>query len=147
MKKRLMVLAAVMTLTVMASARVAQAQQSLVVNIPFDFVAGNQMLPAGQYAVKLSGPQHSLILIDRKYSLASSFLNTNAVAANEIPTESKLVFNRYDHRYFLSQIWTAGDSSGRQLQKSAREKEVAQIAQVETKDQVILVAELPRTTP
>jgi hypothetical protein len=140
-------MAGVVALAVMSSTRVAQAQEIMKVNIPFDFVAGNQLLPAGEYAVKLSGPQHSLLLIDRKYSLASSFLNTNAVAANEIQTESKLVFNRYGHRYFLSQIWTAGNSSGRQLQKSAREKEVAQIAQVLTKDQVILVAELPRTTP
>jgi hypothetical protein len=147
MKKRLMVLAAVMTLTVMASARVAQAQQSLVINIPFDFVAGNQLLPAGEYAVKLSGPQHSLILIDRKYSLASSFMNTNAVAANEIPAESKLVFNRYGHRYFLSQIWTVGNSNGRQLQKSAREKEIAQFAKLENQGQVTLVAGLLQTTP
>ncbi len=147
MRTRALVMAGVVALAVMSSTRVAQAQEIMKVNIPFDFVAGNQLLPAGEYAVKLSGPQHSLLLIDRKYSLASSFLNTNAVAANEIQTESKLVFNRYGHRYFLSQIWTAGNSSGRQLQKSAREKEVAQIAQVLTKDQVILVAELPRTTP
>ena len=147
MKKQTMVLAAVMAFTGMASTRVAQAQEPLVVNIPFDFVAGNQLLPAGEYSVKVSGTQHTLILIDRKYSLTSPFLNTNAVAASGIQTESKLVFNRYGHRYFLSQIWRAGDSQGRQLQKSAREKEIAQFAKLENRDQVILVAGLPRTTP
>jgi hypothetical protein len=147
MRKRLMVLAAVMTLTVMASARVAQAQQSLVVNIPFDFVAGNQVLPAGQYSVNVSGTTHTLVLIGRKYSIKSPFLRTNAVAANEIQSASKLIFNCYGDRYFLSQVWKAGESTGRQLLKSAREKETAQSAKIETEDQVTLVAELPTTNP
>ncbi|MGC2529299.1 MAG: hypothetical protein WA639_16235 [Candidatus Acidiferrum sp.] len=147
MKKRTLILAAVVALTVMASARAVQAQEAFVVNIPFDFVAGNQLLPAGEYSVKISGTQHTLLLIDRKYSLASPFLNTNAVDASEIQSQSKLVFNRYGHRYFLSLIWGAGDFQGRQLQKSAREKEIALTAKVENQDQVILVAGLPRTTP
>jgi len=33
-------------------------------------------------------------------------------AANEMQTESKLVFNRYDNQYFLSQVWTVGSIRG-----------------------------------
>jgi hypothetical protein len=99
-------------------------------------------LPAGEYSIKVAAPERTLLLIDRKDAAASSFLNTEAVVTTETQTESKLVFNRYGDRYFLSQVWTEGNSRGRQLLKSAREKEMAQI---ETQGQVTLVAGLPRT--
>jgi hypothetical protein len=145
MKTRALVMAGMMALTAMASTRVAQAQELLVVNIPFDFVAGNMTLPAGEYSIKVAAPERTLLLIDRKHAVASGFMNTHAVAKTEIQTESKVIFNRYGDRYFLSQVWAAGSSSGRQLLKSAREKEMAQIAKSETHGQVTLVAELPRT--
>jgi Tfp pilus assembly protein PilW len=145
MKTRALVMAGMMALTAMASTRVAQAQELLVVNIPFDFVAGNMTLPAGEYSIKVSAPERTLLLIERKDAAASTFLNTNSVATTEIQTESKLIFNRYGDRYFLSQVWTEGNSRGRQLLKSAREKEMAQIAKIETQGQVTLVAGLPRT--
>jgi hypothetical protein len=129
----------------MASTQVAQAQELLVVNIPFDFVAGNVTLPAGEYSIKVSAPERVLLLMDRKNPASSAFMNTNTVVMTEIQTESKLIFNRYGDRYFLSQVWAAGSSRGRQLMKSAREKEMAQIAKMETQGQITLVAGLPRT--
>ena len=39
---------------------------------------------------------------------------------------TKLVFHRYGDRYFLAQIWVAGNNSGSELPKSPREVEVAQ---------------------
>jgi hypothetical protein len=134
-----------MALTAMAFTRVAQAQESMVVNIPFDFVAGNTQMPAGEYSVKTTGPTNVLLLISRDDSAASAFINTNPAVASEPKTESKLIFNRYGDRYFLSQVWTAGNASGRQLLKSAREKEMAQIAKLETQGQVTLVARLAPT--
>jgi hypothetical protein len=142
MKTRALVMAGVMALTAMATTRVAQAQETVVVNIPFDFEAGKTTLPAGEYSVKVSNPTHSLILISRKDSTASAFINTNAVVSVNMQTESKLVFNRYGDRYFLSQVWSEGNSEGRQLLKTAREKEIALAANIQTEGQVTLVAEL-----
>jgi hypothetical protein len=145
MKTRALVMAGMMALTAMATTRVAQAQEALVVNVPFDFVAGNQNLPAGEYSVKVSQTDARIVLIERKDATAAMFIGTNAVVANTIQSESKLVFNRYGDRYFLSQVWNEGNSRGRQLMKTAREKEIAQTAKIETEGQVTLVAELPRT--
>jgi hypothetical protein len=117
----------------------------MTVNVPFDFVAGNTQLHAGEYTVKVSAPTHSMILVSREDSTASAFINTNAAVSSTPQAESKLIFNRYGNRYFLSQVWSAGNSQGRQLVKSAREKEIALTAKMETEGQVILVAELPRT--
>jgi len=140
MKTRALVMAGMMVLTAMAFTRVAQAQELLAVNIPFDFVAGNTQLPAGEYTVRVSAPTHTIILISRKDSATSAFLVTNAAVSAEPQSESKLIFNRYGERYFLSQVWTEGNSQGRQLLKSAREKEMSQIAKNETRGQVTLVA-------
>jgi len=145
MKTRALVMAGVMALTAMAFTRVAQAQELLAVNIPFDFVAGDTQLPAGEYTVRVSAPTHTIILISRKDSAASAFLVTNPAVSAEPQSESKLVFNRYGERYFLSQVWTEGNSQGRQLLKSGREKEMSQIAKNETQGQVTLVAGLSRT--
>jgi hypothetical protein len=138
-------MAGMMALTAMLGTRVAQAQEPLVVNIPFDFVAGNTPMPAGEYSVKTTGPTNTLIVIARNDSAASAFINTNAAVASEPKTESKLIFNRYGDRYFLSQVWTAGNARGRQLVKSIREKEMAQTAKLENQGQVTLVASLART--
>ncbi len=39
----------------------------------------------------------------------------NAVQANRISVDGKLVFNRYGEFYFLSQVWTPGEEIGRKL--------------------------------
>jgi hypothetical protein len=49
---------------------------------------------------------------------------TIPVDAERGKSEPVLVFHKYGNNYFLSEIW-AGDSRGRQLFKSAREKELA----------------------
>jgi hypothetical protein len=146
MRMRALVMASVMALTAMASTRVAQAQDPLVVRIPFDFVADGKTLPAGEYSIKTSGPERTLLLIDRQNASASIFAGTNAIIASEPKSESKLVFNRYGDRYFLSQVWTAGNSCGRLLLMSDREKEVAQTAKFETQGHVTLVAGLLHNT-
>ena len=145
MKTRALVMAGMIAMAVVASTRVAQAQEAMRVNIPFDFVAGNTNLPAGEYLVETLGATHTLLLIDRTDPSASAFINTNAAGSAEPQSESKMIFNRYGDRYFLSQVWTAGYSTGRQLLKSAREKEMAHVAKNDTQGQVTLVAELLRT--
>jgi hypothetical protein len=145
MKTRALVMAGTMALVMFATTRVAEAQNQMTVNVPFDFVAGNTQLHAGEYTVKVSAPTHSMILVSREDSTASAFINTNAAVSSTPQAQSKLIFNRYGNRYFLSQVWSAGNSQGRQLVKSAREKEIALTAKMETEGQVILVAELPRT--
>jgi hypothetical protein len=37
-------------------------------------------------------------------------------------TKGKFVFHRYQDQYFLAEIWATGESQGRQLIKSSREK-------------------------
>jgi hypothetical protein len=105
---------------VSASARTAQ---SLVVNIPFNFTVAGKSLPAGQYIVERSTQSSADGLSLRNVdSGAGAFVLTSTVQSNWRQDASRLVFTRYNEQYFLSQYWTVGESSGRALIKSERER-------------------------
>ena len=108
------------------------------VNIPFDFVANQKVMPKGEYEVKSVGSSNSGALsVRRADKTAEVMLMSHSCTAKQTPEQSKVVFHRYGDRYFLSQVWAGNDSNGRELAKSRRELE---IARSETADSVSLVA-------
>ena len=147
MKKQSFLMAGVLVLSSMAATQIARAQEAMVVDIPFAFTAGNATLPAGEYRVQKMDRNSAVLLIHCWDARASALVITNAAQAKEPQTESKLVFNRYGNRYFLSQVWTSGSIRGRQLPISPREKEMPQLARNETKTEITLVARLSPAKP
>jgi hypothetical protein len=147
MKKQSFLMAGVLMLSSMAATQVARAQDAMVVDIPFAFTAGNATLPAGEYRVQKLDRNSAVLLVHCWDARASALVITNAAQAKETQTESKLVFNRYGNRYFLSQVWNAGSIRGRQLPISPREKEMPQLARNETKTEITLVARLSPARP
>jgi hypothetical protein len=147
MKKRALVTATLFVFSIIVAAQAAQAQEPMLANIPFAFVAGNVTLPAGEYRVEKLDGNSAVLLIHCSDPTASVMVMTHAAEAKKLQTQSILVFNRYDNRYFLSQVWKAGSIRGRQLSKSPREKELARVASIETKAEVTLVARLTPTNP
>ncbi len=126
MTKKALAIASVVVLSMAVASVSARAQASfpLAANIPFDFVVGKQTLPAGEYRIEQPS-SNSVLLIRSTDGHTSTIVMTMAALANDWQSESKLVFNRYGDQYFLSQIWTAGNKSGRELYKSPRETELA----------------------
>jgi len=147
MKKRLFVIAALLMFASIAATQVVLANEPMLVNIPFAFVAGNATLPAGEYRVEKLDGNSAVVLIRSSDANAAAVVLSNAAQAKETPTQSKLIFKRYDNRYFLSQVWTAGSIRGRELMKSRAEKEIAQSARFETKGEVTLLARLSPARP
>ncbi len=147
MKKRAFVTVTLFVLSIIVAAQVVQADQLMLVNIPFSFVAGNVTLPAGEYRVQKLDRNSGVLLINRSNPGAAVMVVTHAAQAKELQRESKLVFNQYGNRYFLSQVWSAGSIRGRQLLKSPQEKEISQIARIETKTEFTLVARLIPARP
>lgn len=140
MKKRILAMASLLAVCSFAATQVARAQEPMVVNIPFAFTAGDASLPAGEYRVEKIDGSGAVMLLHCTDPTASAFVMTNGTQGREQQKKSKLVFNRYKNHYFLSQIWHAGYSNGKELRKTAREKEIAQTASLETQSQVVLVA-------
>ena len=140
MKNRTLVMASMLVLCSFAATQVARAQEPLEVNIPFAFVAGDTTLPAGEYRVQKLDGNSAVMLIRCTEPRSAIMVVTNATRTGKQQEQSKLVFHKYGEHYFLSQVWNAGFSSGRELLKTQREKEIALSAKLETHNQIILVA-------
>jgi hypothetical protein len=48
------------------------------------------------------------------------------IQTEDIQQLSKLVFRRYEDQYFLSEVWTSGVSTGRELPSSRKERLIKQ---------------------
>jgi len=91
----------------------AQAPSKVEVNIPFEFSAGNTILPAGAYSIKrMSG---NTVTLRSKDGHSSVILNAPVTQNSSDPDAvERVVFERYGDRYALSQIWLTADT-GRQI--------------------------------
>ena len=104
----------------------AYAQTGVVkVNVPFNFIVGTTQIPAGQYefqSLTTSGAAMTIESADRK---VVQMVLPNACQALEASKKTKLIFHRYGDRYFLAQVWIAGNVRGRELPTSKHESEMA----------------------
>jgi len=104
----------------------AQSERTRVINIPFNFIVGQKTLPAGEYTLEPNRKDSDNVwLLQSKEGHASALFTTNTVRASETQEEARLVFHRYGGQYFLSQIWTPGANTGRELLISRLESQLA----------------------
>ena len=118
----MMTLLVVMSLAVAVVSANGQSSSRTMANVPFDFVVGNSELPAGQYRVESATSSGDALRITGQQQ--SVFHLSTTMNRLQIAKQSTLVFHRYGNKYFLAEIWVAGLSQGRQLQKSKSEKAV-----------------------
>jgi hypothetical protein len=107
----------------LASTQFASAQTATPmaeVTIPFAFQTPTQVLPAGTYHVVLESSH--LIRLQTSDSAGGFVLTHDAIKAHA-PANGTVVFARYGDKYYLRQIWTAGNTVGSECNKSRAEKE------------------------
>jgi len=127
MKKQAFRILMMFSLVLMLTAASVHAQSKRsTINIPFSFNVGQRTLPAGEYSVEPNRKNSDNVwLIQSVTGHDSVLFTTGSVWTSETQENAKLVFNNYDGQYFLSQIWNAGDNSGRQLQIPRLERQLA----------------------
>ena len=107
------------------SAALGQSDRQTIIYIPFNFTAGEKQFPAGKYVFeRIWKNSDSVWVVRRKDNVGKAMLLTRPVRANETQEETRLVFHQYGDLYFLSEIWTAGDATGREIQTSKSEKAI-----------------------
>ena len=105
------------------SSALGQSDRQTIINIPFNFSVGEKAFPAGKYVIERNRRDSDTVWVIRhKDNVGKAVLLTRPVRANETQDDTKLVFRRYDDLYFLSEFWTAGDQTGREIQISNRER-------------------------
>lgn len=101
---------------------VLQAQdQAVKAHIPFAFEVSSKVLPEGDYVVTHSAAKPIAEIVNRRTGKRCFVLAGNGNAGSS--ARRSLVFHRYGETYFLSEIWSGGQSSGT-LAPSKREKEI-----------------------
>jgi hypothetical protein len=135
-KRNLLAIALSLRLLLSAAAQ-AQTTQ-LKVTVPFEFIAGDTVLPAGDYDVQSTGPWGGKALsIHNVTSNAGTFLLSNSCQLAKTSDSNKLVFYRYDQKYFLAEVWTVNTHISRKMPLSQRQTELARNQQ---KSEVVLMA-------
>jgi hypothetical protein len=143
MKRQTFSLVSLLSLLLVAGSAIAQTVH-VRANIPFNFAVGSKTFPAGTYDVgTIDGRDSKMLLLQARDGNSSMIVGSNAAEHFKPADKTKLVFNQYGSRYFLSEIWVNGATRGRQLPKTSREKELAKDwAQDLTRRRVEIVANL-----
>jgi len=93
------------------------------VKVPFKFVVANKTLAQGEYT--LSSVRDELFVQDSEGKRVA-MVSTNAVSGGRtVGKTGEVVFKCYTDVCFLSQLWTPGQDTGRELLRSHVETETA----------------------
>ena len=92
------------------------------VTIPFKVAVNGKTLPAGIYVIELNTERRTVLL--RADGQQPILLLAMGKESLDAPKHSQLVFHRYGTSFFLTEVWTEGDTAGRALATSDREKEL-----------------------
>jgi hypothetical protein len=127
-----------LALTVLSLATAAQAQTTNVkASIPFDFVVGDHAYSAGEYTLKSLSQSSTANRIDNADESEKGITLSNACRSLQPAAGTKLVFQRLGNNYFLYQIWTEGNFTGREFRMS---KTQVQLAKNDSKPDLVIVA-------
>src|SRR5258705_4589212 len=122
------ILNAVLALTILTVGAVATASAQLPgtrtsAQIPFDFIVGEQTLPAGLYELRRIGNDPYVLCIQNVDDSRNVMIfNTSLLDDGDSIRQSALVFHRYGDIYFLAEIWSPYEGIARELHPSEQER-------------------------
>ncbi len=113
MKKRLLMVFATVGIAVLLGARTSSAQASneAVVRVPFQFVAGDAVLPPGRYLVKADSDDPTVLWVTSSDGRHASVFPTNWGGPESDAARAYLQFRKYGHAYLLSEIVMPGEDA------------------------------------
>ena len=118
LSRALLGLAAALALAVAAN---AQVMHTVLIRVPFDFVAGNKQMPAGRYTVsRVKSDAETALVIRSEDGRSAAVVLTNTGEAN--PGAAALVFRQHGERYFLAEVSLPGTASVRELPRTGAER-------------------------
>jgi len=100
----------------------AQSSRTVSSNVPFEFVVGDTIFPAGEY--RISRALRNALTIQTPDASGSTSRLTTDIQPRKDRQHARLVFHRYGQRYFLAEVWSGADSMGWQVLKSRQERAI-----------------------
>jgi hypothetical protein len=100
----------------------AARAQSVTVNIPFNFSANDQKVPAGTYRISLQAPRY-LSFVDTQSARKQYLMLVQPTGEQNSQDGGRLTFRRYGDSNYLYQVWMPGRGEGRQFIRSRTEQD------------------------
>ena len=131
--RRLVLLGAILALVTGLQA----GSMVLTANIPFEFVVGKEVLPAGEYRItRAQNEANWLAISTQNGKITNTF--TSPISGSEARSQkASLVFHRFGDQYFLHKVLSDVTGVVAEIPASPKEKELRKMATVK-KELVIL---------
>jgi hypothetical protein len=100
----------------------AQVATSFIFNAPFQFVAGDAVLPPGKYVVRTAEEGNTVLEIIGVDTKASALLNVEPTQSPKTPNKSEVIFKNYGNDHVLSEVWEQGNNTGAMVTKARFEQ-------------------------
>jgi hypothetical protein len=122
MKKLALSLIGALSMLLLGGSALAQTVH-IRLSVPFDFNAGNKILPAGEYELRSAGQPDNpgMLEICRMDGTVEMYIHASDLESPSAARETKVVFRHYGNIYFLSELWTAGTRAGWEFPKTRAE--------------------------
>jgi hypothetical protein len=122
MKKLALSLIGALSMLLLGGSALAQTVH-VRLTVPFDFNAGNKILPAGEYELRSAGQPDNpgMLEISRMDGTVEMYIHASDLESTRASSETKVVFRHYGNIYFLSQVWTQGTRAGWEFPKTREE--------------------------
>jgi hypothetical protein len=119
-------LSAIVVATAFLSAQAQSLEYRITASIPFDFSIGDKNLPAGKYSIGRArvNSDDSILSIRDGDGHPKQIRTSIPVSTFNAKNKPTLIFHRYGDQYFLSEVWPAGETTGRQFPASSAEREI-----------------------
>lgn len=134
---RMMAILATM-LPLMAAAQLTSSDK-LVAQVPFEFRAGNKVMPPGQCVVQLAGVDATTLVVRNRDAKAALISNASMGETKKAAGTAALVFHKYGDQYFLSGLKIGGSRTIYQLPEGKAEAEI-RAQNVPATEEILLAA-------
>jgi len=124
MKRASLVFATMLTILSMVAAAQLSTGRTIMVNVPFKFVVGNKVMPAGECTLKWSATGARTLIIRNSAANAATFASASPAETDSVAGEYALVFHKYGNHYFLSAMKLEGSRITYRLPESEAEAEL-----------------------
>ncbi len=116
----------VVTLVVLSGMAAAQLidNSRIVAQVPFEFVVGNKIVPAGKCEVLAATMGGNTLIIRNAGAKVGLISSSSQTEGKQRASHYALVFNHYGDRYFLSGIKLEGSKIAYRLPESRAETEM-----------------------
>ena len=100
------------------------ASSTVVAQVPFEFMANNKVIPAGECIVKSADMDARVLAISNVGAKESLLAQSSRNESRQASDRTVLIFNHYGSQYFLSEIRVEGSKDSYKLSESRAEAEL-----------------------